>query len=156
MTYKIEQIEGIGPVFAEQLNRVGIFVSDDLLRLCATDTMREDIARRAGISALQLTTWFHQADLMRVRGVGAEFGQLLEASGIESVETLSDRKPENVVNLLHRVNTEKKLTRLVPSIKTVAKWVQHAREMVGVAPAPPAQPAEQTSVSWSSTPVHSG
>lgn len=71
----------------------------------------------------------HQADLMRVSGIGSEFGRLLETSGVQSVTELRDRKPENVVNLLHRVNGEKKLTRALPSLKTVSKWINRAREL---------------------------
>lgn len=130
MTYKIEQIEGIGPHYGERLSAVGIHTSDDLLRECGTDAQRRTIEARSGISLTLLSTWVHQADLMRVKGIGSEFGQLLEASGIEDVETLSIRKPENVVNLLDRVNREKRLTRAVPSLKTVRKWVQAAQQMV--------------------------
>lgn len=61
--------------------------------------------------AEQLETWMHQADLMRVSGIGSEFGKLLESSGMQSVAELRDRNPENVENLPHRVNTEQKLTR---------------------------------------------
>ncbi|MCC6771149.1 MAG: DUF4332 domain-containing protein [Gemmatimonadaceae bacterium] len=129
MTYKIERIEGIGPHFAERLATAGIRTSDDLLSRCASDEGRRMMEMRTGISAGQLTTWMHQADLMRVNGIGSEFSQLLEASGIETVRELGERKPENVVHLLDRVNDEKHLTRVVPPLKTVSKWVERARRM---------------------------
>lgn len=129
MTYKIEQIEGIGPHFAERLASAGIHTSNDLLTKCASDEGRRNVEMRTGISVAQLTTWAHQADLMRVSGIGSEFGQLLEAAGIETVKELGMRTPENVVNLLDRVNEEKKLTRAIPALKTVSKWVDRARHM---------------------------
>lgn len=127
MSYKLEQIEGIGPFFAERLMSAGVHNSDELLSRCSTDEGKRRLADSAAVSVRQLSTWMHQADLMRVSGIGSEFGQLLEVSGVESVEQLSKRDPENIVNLLHRVNSERKLTRAVPSIKTVAKWVERAR-----------------------------
>ncbi len=130
MTYKIAQIEGIGPEFASRLEAAGVHSSDDLLTRCASDEGRRKVAEQSGLTVRQLSMWMHQADLMRVSGIGSEFGQLLEASGVESVEQLATRDPGNVVNLLHRVNKEKKLTRTVPSIKTVSKWVTRARELV--------------------------
>lgn len=130
MTYKITQIEGIGPQFAERLAIAGVHTTDDLLDRCGTEDGRKQLARHVGLSTQQLSTWTHQADLMRVSGIGSEFGQLLESSGVQSVEELSTREPENVVNLLHRVNGMKKLTRAVPSLKTVSKWITRARELV--------------------------
>lgn len=130
MTYKLEQIEGIGPHFAERLLAAGVHNTDELLERCATDEGMRKLASNAAVSVMQLTAWNHQADLMRVSGIGSEFGQLLEVSGVESVKQLAQREPENVVNLLHRVNSDRKLTRAVPSIKTVSKWITRAKELV--------------------------
>ena len=130
MTYKIEQIEGIGPDFGARLAAAGIHTTDDLLTRTLTMDARQRLSMTTGLSVLQLTTWRHQADLMRVSGIGSEDGQLLEASGIETVGQLATRKPENVVNLLDRVNAEKRLPRQVPPLKTVSKWIAKAREMV--------------------------
>ncbi|MBK6485811.1 MAG: DUF4332 domain-containing protein [Gemmatimonadetes bacterium] len=87
MTYKIEQIEGIGPHFAERLATAG-FARRTTCCPGASDEGRRMMEMRTGISAGQLTTWMHQADLMRVNGIGSEFSQLLEASGIETVREL--------------------------------------------------------------------
>lgn len=130
MTYKIEQIEGIGPDFGARLAAEGIHTTDDLLSRTLTMDARQRLSMTTGLSVLQLTTWRHQADLMRVKGIGSEYGQLLEASGIETVNQLAQRLPENVVNLLDRVNAEKHLTRQVPPLKTVRKWISNAREMI--------------------------
>lgn len=75
--------------------------------------------------------------LERINGIGPNYARLLEASGIEDVATLSQRKPENLVNLMDRVNREQHVIRAIPPEKIVAQWVQRAREMVGVqTPAP--------------------
>ncbi|MDQ2664795.1 MAG: DUF4332 domain-containing protein [Gemmatimonadota bacterium] len=132
MTYKIEQIEGIGVHFAERLAAVGIHTSDDLMARCETMDGRAQLAATTDLPASMLLTWANQADLMRVNGIGTGFGQLLESSGIQSVTELSERKPENVVQLLDIVNEEKQLTRVVPPLKTVKRWVERARRMTGV------------------------
>jgi predicted flap endonuclease-1-like 5' DNA nuclease len=132
MSYKIDQIEGVGSHYAELLTKAGIANSDQLLAKCATEQSRLQVATQAGIPAKQLETWYHQADLMRISGVGSEFGQLLERAGVQSVKELADRDPENITHLLHRVNELKRLTRAVPSMKTVSKWISRARVLVGV------------------------
>lgn len=69
--------------------------------------------------------------LEQINGIGPNYARLLEASGIEDVATLSQRKPENLVNLMDRVNREQHLIRAIPPEKTVAQWVQRARELAG-------------------------
>ena len=133
MTYKIQQIEGIGPHFGERLSAAGVHTTQDLLDHCGSEAGRRTMATKTGLSEAQLETWVHQADLMRVSGIGSEFGQLLETAGIVTVAELGQREPENIVNLLTRVNEQKRLTRVVPSLRTVSKWVTRARELVAPA-----------------------
>ena len=52
MTYKIDEIEGIGPAFAEKLAMANIATTDDLLKMCCSSTGREDTATRTGISEI--------------------------------------------------------------------------------------------------------
>lgn len=129
MSYKIQDVEGVGPHFAERLGAAGIHTTDDLLARCARPEARQHLAAVTGLSMHQLLTWANQADLMRVSGIGSEFGQLLEASGVDTVKELAVRNPENLVNAMARVNEERKLTRVVPPLKTVEKWVDRARTM---------------------------
>ena len=129
MTYKIEQIEGIGPHYAGRLGAAGVHTSDDLLAKCATPEGRRQLELATGLSSAQILTWTNQVDLMRVSGIGSEFGQLLESAGVDTVKELGMRNPENLVATLARVNEEKHLTRVVPSVKTVSKWIDQAREM---------------------------
>lgn len=129
MTYKIDHIEGIGSHYAERLGAENIRTTDDLMTQCATPEGRMQLGMKTGISTSQLLTWTHQADLMRVSGIGSEFGQLLETAGVESVKQLGMRDPENIAFLLERVNEEKKLTRVVPPVRTVSKWIDRARAM---------------------------
>lgn len=127
MTYKIEQIEGIGSHYAERLGAADVRTTEDLLRRCATPDGRMQLGMKTDISTSQLQTWSHQADLMRVSGIGSEFGQLLETAGVESVKQLGMRDPENITFLLQRVNDEKQLTRVVPPVRTVSKWIHRAK-----------------------------
>ena len=69
------------------------------------------------------------ADLMRISGVGQEYSELLEAAGVDTVKELRNRNAENLAAKMAEVNTSKKLTRTVPSEKTVAGWVEQARTL---------------------------
>ena len=127
MAYAIEEIEGIGPAYATKLGEAGITTTDHLLDHCASAKGRNDTAEKTGLSTKQLLKWANMADLMRISGVGEEYSELLEAAGVDTVKELRNRNAENLAAKMDEVNAEKKLTRQVPSAKTVEKWVEQAK-----------------------------
>ena len=67
------------------------------------------------------------ADLMRIKGVGEEYSELLEAAGVDTVKELRNRRADNLAAKMAEVNAAKKLVRQVPSQKSVEKWVEQAK-----------------------------
>ena len=129
MAYKIEEIEGIGPAFAEKLSGAGIATTDDLLKQCCDKGGRSQTAEKAGVSESQLLKWANMADLMRISGVGGEYAELLEGAGVDTVKELRNRNAENLAAKMDEVNAEKKLTRNVPSAGQVEKWIEQAKSL---------------------------
>ena len=129
MSYKIEEIEGIGPAFAEKLAAADIKTTDDLLKLCCDAGGRKSTAEKTAVSEKQLLKWANMADLMRISGVGSEYSELLEAAGVDTVKELRNRNAENLAAKMAEVNEEKKLTRAVPSEKVVVGWVEQAKTL---------------------------
>ena len=129
MGYKIEEIEGIGPAYGEKLAAASITTTDDLLKLCCDAKGRKSTAEATGVSEKQLLKWVNMADLMRISGVGSEYSELLEAAGVDTVKELRTRNAENLAAKMAEINTEKKLTRLVPTEKVVSGWVEQAKSL---------------------------
>jgi predicted flap endonuclease-1-like 5' DNA nuclease len=129
MSYKIEEIEGIGPAYAEKLSAADVKTTDDLLRLCCDAKGRKSTAEKTGVSAGQLLKWANMADLMRISGVGSEYSELLEAAGVDTVKELRNRNAENLAVKMAEVNETKNLTRTVPSEKVVKGWVEQAKTL---------------------------
>ena len=48
MSYKIEEIEGIGKAYADKLNEANVFTTDDLLHRAATKHGRQTLAEESG------------------------------------------------------------------------------------------------------------
>jgi predicted flap endonuclease-1-like 5' DNA nuclease len=124
---QIEAIEGIGPAYGDKLATAGITDTDKLLELCCDKKGRKDVSEKTGISEKQLLTWANMADLFRIKGVGPEFAELLEGSGVDTVKELATRNAANLAAKMAEVNAEKKLTRSVPSEKVVTGWVEQAK-----------------------------
>ena len=129
MGYRIDEIEGIGPKYAERLGAAGIATTEALLGACGTPAGRKSTAEKTGFSESQLLKWTNMADLMRISGVGEEYSELLEAAGVDTVKELRNRNADNLAAAMAEVNAKKKLTRTVPSAATVAKWVEQAKTM---------------------------
>lgn len=126
MTYNIIDIEGVGEAYAEKLRAAGIRTVDDLLAKCACPKARKELAEATGISGKLILKWTNHADLFRIDGVGPQFAELLEASGVDTVKELRHRIADNLAARLAEVNEEKNLTNRVPSEKEVARMIEIA------------------------------
>ena len=127
--YKIEDVEGIGPSYGEKLRDAGIDNTDGLLKACNTKKMRTELAEKSGISETHILKWANMVDLYRITGVGSEFAELLEASGVDTVPELAQRNAENLAAKMVEVNDAKSLTRRVPTGADVEKWVAEAKTL---------------------------
>lgn len=129
MSYPIEEIEGIGPSYGAKLKAAGINSTKALLKACAKKSGRKKVADDTGISEKMILEWTNLADLMRIKGIGKQFSELLEAAGVDTVKELRNRNPGNTAVKMAEVNAEKKLTRAVPAESMVADWVAQAKSM---------------------------
>ena len=129
MAYKIDEIEGIGPAYAEKLSKAGIATTDDLLDTCSTSAGRKQLTESTGLSESHVLRWVNHADLMRISGIGPQYSELLEASGVDTVKELAVRNADNLAVKMEEVNKEKKLARTSPSNSVVQGWVGQAKTM---------------------------
>ena len=127
MTYKIQEIEGIGPAFEEKLSKAGITTTEELLKQCCAPKGRTSVGASTGISEAMLLKWTNMADLMRVSGVAGEYAELLEASGVDTIKELRTRNAENLAEKMSQTNEVKKLTRQVPAASSIQQWIENAK-----------------------------
>lgn len=125
----IDTVEGIGEAYRQKLKAAGILTTEGLLRDGATKQGRTDIAQETGIPDALLLDWVNRCDLMRIKGVGEEYSDLLEASGVDTVPELAQRRADNLTAKMQQVNEEKKLVRVVPSEAQVEDWVAQASKL---------------------------
>ncbi len=132
MSYSVIDIEGIGPVYAERLHAVGIRTTADLLERARDPKGREALGDETGIDHKRILKWANMADLMRIKGVGEEYSELLEAAGVDTVKELKHRVPANLTAKMAEVNALKHLVRQVPSEAMVARWIEEAKQLPAV------------------------
>jgi predicted flap endonuclease-1-like 5' DNA nuclease len=124
---RIDNIEGIGPAYAERLRTAGVRSTRALLERGGNPRGRKELAAAANIEETQILEWVNHADLFRVRGIGSEYSDLLEAAGVDTVPELRQRNARALYETLVRTNEEKKLVRKMPTAEQVAEWVEQAK-----------------------------
>lgn len=129
MAYRIEEIEGIGKAYGDKLRAAGVKDTDALLAKCATPKDRAALAAATGISDALVLKFANRADLMRVKGIGEEYADLLEAAGVDTVPELAQRKAANLHAAMETINAAKKLVRQAPSLKAVEGWIAAAKDL---------------------------
>ena len=124
----VEKIEGIGPVYAQKLLAVGVKTTADLLEQGKNRKGREDLVEKTGISDTLMLKWVNIDDLMRIRGIGEEYSELLEKAGVDTVKELRNRTPEHLHQAMIEANQVHKIVRRLPHLSEVEKWVNEANE----------------------------
>jgi len=125
----ITDIEGIGEKFAEKLQSAGVRTTEALLKKGDTSADRKDLAMQIDVSDHQILEWVNRADLYRIKGVGSEYADLLEAAGVDTVRELAKRQAGNLFENLKMINDEKKKVRKLPTADQVAEWVKQAKSL---------------------------
>lgn len=128
--YKISDIEGIGPAYAEKLQQANVRSVGALLKVGGAKKGRKDLAEKTSVDEKLILKWVNMADLYRVKGVGSEYSELLEKAGVDTVKELATRNAENLHAKMVEVNSEGRgLVRLVPGLKNVQNWVKEAKSL---------------------------
>lgn len=122
-------VEGIGEVYAAKLAEAGLKTTDALLAAGATPKERAALAEQTGISPSLILRWVNLIDLFRIRGVGEEYSDLLEAAGVDTVPELAQRNPANLYAKMVEVNQEERRVRRLPTQAQVADWVEQAKQL---------------------------
>lgn len=127
---KIEDVEGIGPSYAAKLDAAGVKSTDALLEQGAKASGRKALEEATGISAAKLLEWVNHVDLMRIKGVGSEYSDLLEAAGVDSPAELARRNAANLATTFAELDAARPdVTRRVPSEKVIQGWIDQSKKL---------------------------
>ncbi len=126
---KIEEIEGVGPAYAVKLAEAGVATVEALLEQGGAAKGRAALADKTGISEKLILRWVNHADLIRLKGVGPQFAELLEAAGVDTVKELRTRNAANLAAKLIEINEAKNFAGTTPTAKQVDAWIEEAKTL---------------------------
>jgi predicted flap endonuclease-1-like 5' DNA nuclease len=127
---RIEEIEGIGPTLAAKLANVGVSTTSELLERGAKPSGRKGLADATGISPKLILEWVNHADLWRIKGVGSEYADLLEAAGVDPPAELAQRNAANLAITFQELDAARpNVSRRLPSEKMIDGWIAEAKRL---------------------------
>jgi predicted flap endonuclease-1-like 5' DNA nuclease len=125
---RIEEVEGIGAVYAAKLEQAGVNSTDDLLERGAKPAGRKSLEEATGITHSLILEWVNHVDLMRINGVGSEYSDLLEAAGVDSPAELAQRNAGNLATTIDEVVAARPgIVRRTPSESEIQDWIDQSK-----------------------------
>jgi predicted flap endonuclease-1-like 5' DNA nuclease len=123
----IDAIEGMSHAEATKLRKCRVRTTEALLKTASTRSGRKELSTKTGIPDKRILQWVNRADLMRVKGIGSEYADLLEVAGVDTIRELRRRNPANLLETLVVLNTRKRLVRRLPTEGMVSGWIDEAK-----------------------------
>ncbi len=128
MAYSINDI-GIEEDEIDAFKSAGIRTTERLLEAAKDPRGRKQLAGKTGLTEKNILRLANMADRMRIKGVGRENASLLQAAGVDTVRELKYRNPKKLAEKMAAANAKRKLVRVMPSNRAVARWVEHAKRL---------------------------
>jgi len=124
--YRIEVIRSIGNDNRRLLHDMGVTTTFNLLDKCRDPQGTKLISKALGRESWVISSWASIADLLRVKGVDGSMAEVLELSGVYSVQSLADANPEKLLQSIKAVNERVEKVGTMPDIAEIAGWIRHA------------------------------
>lgn len=125
----LKEIEGIGNAYAAKLNKAGVRGTNGLLKMGGTRKGRQELAKATGFTAKTILEWVNRADLFRVKGIGTQYSDLLEAVGVDTVVELANRKPEALLEAMTKANVKLNKVNQMPGLSNIQAWIKNAKSL---------------------------
>lgn len=125
----IDALDGIGPVDARALRRMGIRTTEALLRRATTAEGRREVVSRVTLGEEEVLALARSVDLMRINGMGVLYCRLLQRVGVSTIEDLRTWNAHTLRAMLFQVNERHRMVRRLPNLERVTAWITEAQSI---------------------------
>ncbi|MGA7228251.1 MAG: DUF4332 domain-containing protein [Acidimicrobiia bacterium] len=126
---RIDQVAGINHKAATKLRKSGVRTSNGLIDSATSRKGRSELAAETGLDPRDLQHWINHAHLLRVKGVGSEYAELLVAAGVDTVRDLRRRNPTALLAKIIGLNGSSKVVQRLPTEGMVEGWIESAKDV---------------------------
>ena len=110
----INSINGMTHIEATKLRRARVRTTVTFLQIASSRSGRALLTKETGISSPKLLHWAKRAELMKIKDLGRDYSDLLEAVGVESVSELKRRNPESLHESMSAINNKQEIVDRMP------------------------------------------
>lgn len=125
----IGKLRGVTLSLRARLKQRGITRTEHLLAHVSTPQARERLAGLLDIGVADLERLVHRADLARINGVGAVFGDMLEVLGLDTTAHLAEQETGQLHEALFELNRRERWARRSPTYEEVGDWIRQAKAL---------------------------
>lgn len=126
---KLINIKRVGSKNAKKLQKIGIHTTKRLLLVAAHRQGRIDLARETRLTQKLILKWVNLADLIRIKGIGQHYIDLLDQAGVNSVKELAKRRPAQLYQEVVKLKLNNNLVRRLPAYKDIEHWIKNAKKL---------------------------
>jgi hypothetical protein len=130
----IETIEGIGEGFGKRLRADGVDTTEQLLQMCVNEEGIAAVCKCVDLDADTIRNWGTMADLIRIKGLGGQWAELMWRAGVKSVQDLGKQDIGPLRDRMREVNDAEHRVAELPGENRVAGFIQAASEMDPILP----------------------
>lgn len=125
---KLNVINGVGPSYADQLDKAGVTGIAEFMSRTETARAIEKLADSTDISASTIEGWRDQVELSRIDGIGGSNEMLLHRAGVWTLAQLAESKPAELSAAMEGIDMPDTPDQK-PSTDTVSQWVRDAKKL---------------------------
>ncbi len=125
----LREIRGVNPEYVKSLEAAGIKNTKQLFERARTAKDRAELSEATDIPVKDVLELTKLSDLARIGGLGAAYLRLFYETGADTIQGLSQWDPQTLSERLHAVNKQRRLTKIVPSLKDVTNYIEKAKEL---------------------------
>jgi len=129
MTEHISKIKGMNAEVQAKLEAEGIHHTGHLLEHTKTEKQRVELAKKVGATPGAIKEYANRSDLIRLKGVGGDFSNLLEEAGVNSCKELQHRVPDKLYAKLVEIQATHKIAHHSPTLVLVTEWIAEAKAL---------------------------
>jgi predicted flap endonuclease-1-like 5' DNA nuclease len=122
--HPVLDLEGIGPVYNKELHAMGINNTKQLWEADAAE-----VSRKTGAPLASVKSWQNMAELSSVHDIGPQYAELLERSGVHTIDQLKHYDTGKLLKLVkHKQDSmDTKIQGNTPGHDLVANWIHEAK-----------------------------
>ena len=127
--YDLADIDLVPEAVVSQLAKDKIENTEDLFAILMKKQDRKAFSKKYGMAQADVDDLAHKLELMQIVGVGPKAAKLLQLAGVDSLKTLTESKPDVLLDVLLRVNREHAITGVQPDLTVVRDWISKGKKI---------------------------